>query len=97
MINNQELEVLVLGWLVLEYVVKDLMFKKLGIFCDITSLVSWTYRERTSTSFPGDRLIRLLVLQQEEIKASSRTPMIIAEKDDVMADIPSKAFKDNKQ
>ena len=97
MINNQELEVLVLGWLVLEYVVEDLMFKQLGIFCDITSLVSWTYRERTSTSFPGDRLIRLLVLQQEEIKASSRTPMIIAEKDDVMADIPSQAFKDNKK
>jgi hypothetical protein len=42
-IKDLELAGLVLGWLVLEGVCKDLVFKHVGMFCDNTSLVTWAH------------------------------------------------------
>ena len=65
MIKNTELAGLVLGWMVLVYVVEDLTFKKIVSFCDNTPEVEWTYKGRTSTSIPKDRLLLLLALQKQ--------------------------------
>jgi hypothetical protein len=93
-INDLELAGLVLGWLVLEYVVADLTFKHVGMFCDNTSAVAWAYKGSTSTSIAAARLLRLLSIRQRIRQASSLLPMNIAGKDNAMlADIPSRAFK----
>ena len=47
-INDLELAVLVLGWLVLDYVVGGMKFKHNVSFCDIKSAVAWAYRGRNS-------------------------------------------------
>jgi hypothetical protein len=92
-INDLELAGLVLGWLVLEHVVADLTFKHVGMFCDNTSAVAWAYKGSTSTSIAAARLLRLLSIRQRVRQASSLIPMNIAGKDNAMADIPSRAFK----
>ena len=92
-INNLELAGLVLGWLVLEHVVADFTFKHVGMFCDNTSAVAWAYKGSTSTSIAAARLLRLLSIRQRVRQASSLLPMNIARKDNAMADIPSRAFK----
>ena len=92
-INDIELAGLVLGWLVLEHVCPDLVFKHIGMFCDNTSAVSWAFKGSTATSIPAGRLLRLLFIRQRVRKASSLVPLHIAGKDNAMADIPSRAFK----
>jgi len=89
-INDLELAGLVLGWLVLEYVSNDLMYKHIGLFCDNTSAVSWTYKGHTTTSLVAGRLLRLLAIRQRTQQTSSLMPMNIAGKDNTMADIPSR-------
>ena len=95
-INDLELLGLVLGWLMLEYVVGYLTFTLIGSFCDNIPSVVWAYIRSTLTSIPEARLLCFLALQQLKRKASSPTPMIIAVKDNAMADIPSRAFRDEK-
>ena len=95
-INDLELAGLVLGWLVLEGVCKDLVFKHIGMFCDNTSSVAWAHRGSTSTSLPAARLLRFLALRQRARQASSLLPLHIAGEDNQMADIPSRAFKNGK-
>ena len=92
-INDLELGGLVLGWLVLEHVVEDLTFKHVGSFCDNTSSVAWAYKGSTATSMAAARLLRLLSIRQRTRQASSLIPMNIAGKNNEMADIPSRAFK----
>jgi len=88
-INDLELAGLVLGWLVLEYVSNDLMYKHIGLFCDNTSAVSWAYKGHTTMSLVAGRLLRLLAIRQRTRQTSSLMPMNIAGKDNAMADIPS--------
>ena len=92
-INDLELAGLVLGWLVLENVCANLLYKHIGSFCDNTSAVSWTYKGSTSTSIAAARLLRLLFIRQRVRQASALVPISIAGKDNAMADIPSRAFK----
>ena len=92
-INDLELAGIVIGWLVLEYVCDDLVFKHIGMFCDNTSAVAWAFKFTTSKSVIAGRLLRLLAIRQRTRQASSLLPMHIAGKDNEMADIPSRAFK----
>ena len=78
----------------MEYAVEDKKLKHVGSFCDNKSAVEWKYRGSISTSISAARLLRLLSLRQQERKALSLTPMRIAGKENAMADIPSRAFKD---
>lgn len=92
-INDLELAGIVIGWLVLEYVCDDLVFKHIGMFCDNTSAVAWAYKYTTSKSIIAGRLLRLLAIRQRTRQASSLLPLHIAGEDNEMADIPSRAFK----
>ena len=92
-INDLELAGLLLGWLVIEYICGDLRFKHIGSFCDNTSAVAWSLKGHTSTSIVAGRLLRFLALRQRIRQTSSLLPMNIAGKDNAMADIPSRAFK----
>ena len=69
-------------------------FKHIGSFYYNKSEVECTYRGSSSTSIPVARLLRFLAIQQQEIKASSLTPMSIAGKYNEMEEIPLLAFKD---
>jgi len=93
MINNLELAALVLGWMVLEHVCEDLIFKHIEMFCDNTSVVAWAYKGGTSKSIPTGRLLWLLSIRQRTKKASSLLLMQIVGENNAMADIPSRAFK----
>ena len=95
-INDLELAGIVLGWLVLEQVCKNLTYKHVGLFCDNTSAVSWTHRGSTSTSTVAGRLLRFLALRQRKRQVSSLAPLHVAGEDNTMADIPSRAFKEGK-
>ena len=93
-INDLELAGAVLNWLVLECQPNvDLTHKHVGIFCDNTSAVSWTYKLRTSKSVVAGRLLRMLGMRIHARHASSLTPLSIAGEDNTMADIVSRAFK----
>ena len=48
-INELEIAGMVLVWLVLEYVWHKLIFKRVGLFCNRISSVSWAYKGITST------------------------------------------------
>jgi hypothetical protein len=92
-INDLELAGLVLGWLVIEGVCKDFVFKNVVMFCDNTSSVVWAHRGSTSTSLPAARLLRFLALRQRARQASSLLPLHIAGENNQMADILLQAFK----
>ena len=92
-INDFELAGMVLGWLVLEYIWKNLSFKHVGLFCDNTSAVAWAFKGSTSTSVAAGRLLRFLSIRQRRRQTSSLMPHSIAGRDNKMADIPSRAFK----
>ena len=95
-INDLELAGLVLGWLVLEYVVADMRFKRIESFCDNKPAVAWKYIGSTSTPILMARLIKFFAPRQLERKVSSLTPMSIARKENAIADITSQEFKDEK-
>ena len=92
-INDLELAGMVLGWLVLEYVAKDLNYKHIGSFCDNTSAVAWAHKGHTTTSIPAARLLRFLNLRQRYCRTSSLLPVHIAGENNEMADICSRTFK----
>ena len=92
-INDLELEGSFLVWIVLQNFCADLKYKPIGRFCNNTSAVLWEYKGSTSTSFLAARLLRLLYTQQAFHQASSLIPVIIVVKVNIMADIPSRAFK----
>ena len=60
-----ELAVLVMQWLVMEYVVESLRFKKIVSFNKNTSAVTQKYRGSALTSIPAARLLCLLALRQQ--------------------------------
>ena len=90
--NDLELAGLVLGWLVLEHIVKDLRFKHIGMNCDNTSAVSWVNKYRTAKSIAGARLLRLLSLRMHKRKVSPLLVISIAGDDNDMADKSSRSF-----
>ena len=92
-INDLELAGLILGWLVVESVFTDLRYKHIGSFCDNTSAVAWSLKGHTATSMVAGRLLRFLAIRQRVRQTSSLLPMNIAGKENDMADIPSRAFK----
>ena len=63
-INDFELAGMVLGWLVLEYIWRNLSYKHIGLFCDNTSAVAWAFKGSTSTSVAAGRLLRFLSIRQ---------------------------------
>ena len=48
-INDLDIAGMVLVWLVLEYVWHKLIFKRVSLFCNSISSVSWAYKGITST------------------------------------------------
>ena len=92
-INDLEMAGIVMGWLVLESIQKDLSFKHVGLFADNTSSVAWTQKGSSTSSIPAARLLRLLSLRQRTRRTSSLLPMHIQGSDNTMADVSSRAFK----
>ena len=88
-----ELAVMVLGWMVLEYVWHKLFLYHVGFFCDNTSAVAWAYKGITSTSLLTGRLLRLLSIRKQYRQTSLLVPQHIAGNDNNMADITSRYFK----
>ena len=90
-INDLELAGIVMGWLVLEVIQKDLAFTHIGMFADNTSSVSWAKKGNTTTSISAARFLHFLPLWQQARQASSLIPLYICGEDNKMADISSRA------
>ena len=95
-INDLELAGMVLRWLVLKYVVQELDYKHVGLFCNNVSAVSWAQKGHTTTSIPAARLLHFVSLRQCARQASCLLPLHIAGEQNEMADICSRAFKHGK-
>ena len=92
-INDLELAGIVMGWLVLEALQKDLQFKHVGMFSDNSASVAWTNKGCSTSSLPAARLLRFLSLRQRTRQTSSLISMHIEGANNAMADVSSRAFK----
>ena len=92
-INDLELAGIVMGWLALEAVQKDLQFKHVGMFSDNSASVAWTQKGNSTSSIPAARLLRFLSLRQRTRQTSSIIPIHIKGANNAMADVCSRAFK----
>ena len=95
-INDLELVGLVLNWLAFKGLNLNLKNKHIATYCNNISAVSWAYKLRASTSPMAGRLLHLLGIRTHASQASSLTPLSIPGKDNEMADISSRAFREGK-
>ena len=51
--NDLELAGMIIEWLVLEFLVDDLVFKRVGLNCDNLNAVNWTNKYQTAKSIPA--------------------------------------------
>ncbi len=91
--NDLELAGVLLEWLVLEHLVKDLKFKHVGMNCDNSVSVTWTRKFRTSKSIAAARLLRLLSLRLHKRQSSPSLTIGVRGDDNGMADVASRSFK----
>ena len=92
-INDLELAGIVLEWLVLKCISSSLQYKHVAIFCDNVAAVIWAHKLRCGSSIASAKLLRFLGMRIHAKEASHLTPLSIAGKDNTMADIVSRAFK----
>ena len=93
-ITNSDLEMAaeVLGWLVLEAIVKSLRWKHVGVWSDNTPTVAWTMRWASKRSAAANRLLRILAIRHRENRASPLVARHIAGELNHLGDIPSRSF-----
>ena len=91
--NDLELAGVILEWLVLECLVKDLVFRSLGINCDNSTSVTWLTKMRTAKSKIAARLLRFLSMRMHRRRTAPLLTIGIAGLDNDMADISSRSFK----
>ena len=94
--NDLELAGMIIEWLVLENIVDDLVFKRVGLNCDNSNAVSWTNKYRTAKSIPASRLLRLLCIRMHKRRVSPLLSIGINGDDNGMSDVSSRSFKDGK-
>ena len=91
--NDLELAGVIIEWLVLEHLVKDLRFKHVGMNCDNSVAVTWANKYRTSKSIAAARLLRLLCLRMHIRQSSPSLVIGVKGDDNGMADVASRSFK----
>ena len=93
-INDLELAGVVLEWLVLEALVPNLIFKSAGMNCDNSPGTAWATKFRSATSAAAAKLLRFLSFRMHMRKSAPPMTIGIAGKDNDMADVASRSFKD---
>ena len=93
-ITNSDLEMagLVLLWLVIEHVVKDLRHKHVLMLSDNSPSVGWIDRMASKRSTPASKLLRALAYRINAKEACPLTPLHIPGVHNRIADIPSRSF-----
>ena len=91
--NDLELLGMIFQWLVLEYRVPNLVFKRVGINGDNTSAVSWMQKFSSTKSLIAARLLRLLSIRMHRRRASPLSAYHISGDRNTMADKASRSFK----
>ncbi|KAL7545250.1 hypothetical protein ACHAWF_013086 [Thalassiosira exigua] len=93
-LTNSDLEMagLLLLFLVMESVCKDLRPKHVALFSDNTPTVSWVRRMAVRRSKVAAQLVRALALRMAQAQCSPLTPLHVAGKQNDIADIPSRSF-----
>ncbi|GFH59971.1 hypothetical protein CTEN210_16447 [Chaetoceros tenuissimus] len=94
-INDLELAAIVLEWFAAEAIIPNMYNIRLGMFCDNTSAVSWAQHGCTSTSAVAGQLLRLLYMRINTKEAGPALVTNVAGDDNTMADIASRAFRDD--
>ena len=93
-ITNSDLEMagLILLWLVIEYVVKNLRHRHTLLLSDNSPSVSWVDRMASKRSRPAGELLRALAYRINAKEACPLTPLHIPGVHNRIADIPSRSF-----
>ncbi len=96
-ITNSDLEMagLVLLWLTMEEVYGPLEEKHLTLFNDNSPTIGWATKLASKRSTVAEHLVQAIALRAKQQKACPFTPMHIAGKCMVIADIPSRTFGSN--
>jgi len=91
-INDLEMAGLLMQYLLLEQLV-DVKGLHTAVWCDNTSAVSWVTKMSSSTSAIGQQLTRVLALRMLVNESSHLAALSIAGKDNELADLASRSFK----
>ena len=93
-ITNSDLEMagLVLIWLVIEFVVKNLRHKHVLLLSDNSPSVGWMDRMASKRSTPAAKFLRALAYRINAMQACPITPLHIPGVHNRIADIPSRSF-----
>ena len=83
---------LLITWLVMEEVVKDLREKRVAVFSDNDPTVSWVKRLASRHSVVAAQLVRAMTLRMKLQGACPITPVHIPGVENAMTDIPSRSF-----
>jgi hypothetical protein len=96
-ISNSDLETagLLMLWLVIEGVCKDLCEKRVTLFSNILPTVGWVTRLASKRSIISENLIQALALRLKTQHACPLTPMYIEGKRNAISDVPSLSFGSN--
>ena len=95
-IKDLKLTGLVLNWLALECLTSKLSNTHAALFCDNNLAVGWAFKLISGSSLASIRLLRFLGMHIHATQASHLTPIIIAGKENDMADVVSRDFQKGK-
>jgi hypothetical protein len=93
-LTNSDLEMasLLLLWLMIEHVCSSLTEKRVALFSDNSTTVSWVQRMACQSSFIAEQLIRVLALRINAQRSCPLTTLHISGDQNTMTDIPSRSF-----
>jgi hypothetical protein len=96
-ISNSDLEMagLLMLWLIIEGVCKDLHKKRMTLFSNNSPTVGWVMRLASKKSIIAKNLIQALALGLKTQHACLLTPMHIEGKWNAISDVPSQSFGNN--
>ncbi len=96
-INDLEMAGVLIHWLVLEIIAPEsLQYTNVGIFCDNSTTVNWTYKFNSKSSIIAAHLLRALALRQHVHRTSPLLCWSVAGDDNKMADVASRSFIDTR-
>jgi len=94
-ISDLEMAGILLLWLCLEGITKNIAHKHIAFFSDNSPTVSWVDRLASRKSRVAARLVRALALRLNLHRACPLTPVHIPGVENALADIPSRSFGSN--
>ncbi len=94
-ISDLEMTGFLILWFVIEATAPTLLEQSFALFSDNSPSISWATRLASRRSLIGARLIRALALRMKLNKCCPITPLHVAGKQNIMADVASRSYGSN--